>query len=379
MAATTNTGVLDNRARKLVNYLAEKLRGPLNGSSSMSPVVYDTAWVAMVYKTETLTETHESAHHDEGKDSVSMTGGIVKRLLFPQCLRFVLESQSHLDGSFGTHTADVDGILNTAAALLALARYQKHIASYPPNHGAPEDDRLKVTPAELTEKLNRGFLYLDKALQAWDVNSCVHVGFEFLVLNLLRLLERENLRWTFRFPGRDALDYMCKHKTNTIRPEKAFYADRLPVPSALHSLEAFTGIVDFDRVSHHLCPRGSLMGSPSATAAYLINCSKWDDRAERYLSSVVQAGRDGSVPSCCPIPVFEIGWSLSTLLGAGFSVEELGEKSLWQLAGFLEETLLENRGTIGFGMCDTFVPAYSFEVQTLLMGGPSLWYALRCR
>jgi hypothetical protein len=53
----------------------------------------------------------------------------------------------------------------------------------------------------------------------------------------------------------------------------------------LHSIEALIGIVDFDKLPY-LKVGGSMMGSPSATAAYLMHCSTWDEGAEAYLRDV---------------------------------------------------------------------------------------------
>ena len=70
------------------------------------------------------------------------------------------------------------------------------------------------------------------------------------------------------------------------------------------------GLVDFDRISHHCTPEYGIMGSPAATAAYLIHSSKWDSHAEEYLQRVVSLAKDenGGVPSGFPTPNFELSW-----------------------------------------------------------------------
>ncbi|KAL2015847.1 hypothetical protein VTK56DRAFT_4694 [Thermocarpiscus australiensis] len=77
--------------------------------------------------------------------------------------------------------------------------------------------------------------------------------------------------------------------------------------TAVHSLEAFTDKIDFDKVAHHKV-NGSMMGSPSSTAAYLMNASHWDKEAEAYLRHVIKAGTgqgNGGLPSAYPFTYFE--------------------------------------------------------------------------
>jgi hypothetical protein len=86
-----------------------------------------------------------------------------------------------------------------------------------------------------------------------------------------------------------------------------------PVQTTLiHTLEAFVGTLDFDQVKHHKMPNGSMLGSPSSTAAYLMNCSTWDDEAETYLRIVFEhhayIGNRGGFPSAFPSTLFEISW-----------------------------------------------------------------------
>ncbi|UPL02788.1 hypothetical protein LCI18_013722 [Fusarium solani-melongenae] len=108
--------------------------------------------------------------------------------------------------------------------------------------------------------------------------------------------------------------------------------------SALHSLEAFLGEVEFDRVSHHLY-HGSMLASPSSTAAYLMGTSKWDDEAESYLKHAVRAGAghgDGGIPGTYPTTHFECSWDIEC-------------DGLHALADILENAFWDENGIIGFG------------------------------
>jgi len=264
---------MDDRSKRVIRQLATALGAPYHGSSSMTPAVYDTAWVAMVSKQETGDE-----------DAAAYW-------LFPECFQYILSSQSPT-GAFGVHSALVDGILNTMSAVLALSRYAK---SPSVRTSCPLDS------SGLAESIERGRAYLAGALKSWEVLSTVHVGFEVLVPCLLRLLQDEG--FTFQFPGHNDLMAMNRRKMDKIKPS-IFYTDRRT--TLLHSMEAFIGIIDFDRTRHHLT-NGSMMGSPSSTAAYLMHSSQWNDEAERYLRFVVAAG-SGCVPSAFPISIFETSW-----------------------------------------------------------------------
>ncbi|KAL1981483.1 hypothetical protein VTN96DRAFT_2512 [Rasamsonia emersonii] len=300
---------VNDRARQIVEYLVTSLDTPYHGSSSMTPTVYDTAWLAMV---------STSTKHD-GET----------RWLFPECFQSILESQSP-EGGFGAQSAEVDEILNTMAALLALCKHEKN----PSVTGCP-------SVPDLASRIARGRRFLEQKLQRWDVRSTVHVGFEILVPNLLDMLLAEGL--DFQFPGFKVLMAMNQQKLAKFSPAILYTPHKTTL---LHSLEAFIGKIDFDKVAHHL-HSGAMMGSPSSTAAYLMNSSSWNPDAEAYLRFVVEAGK-GCVPSAFPVSVFEIAWVLSTLLESGFTVDLLGKNNVATIADFLETQLRNNAGITGF-------------------------------
>lgn len=88
-------------------------------------------------------------------------------------------------------------------------------------------------------------MYLEKELQKWDVESSMHVGFEKLIPTLLTMLENENIY--LNFPGPKLLQELNAVKVNGIDLEKLY---KTPT-TFLHSLEAFIGTLDFDRMGHH--------------------------------------------------------------------------------------------------------------------------------
>lgn len=94
-------------------------------------------------------------------------------------------------------------------------------------------------------------------LYDWDIYSTDQVGFEILVTSLLSLLQREGV--SLEFPQLDALQAIRSAKLETL-PTSTLYQN----PSTLyHSLEAFIGHIDFDRVRRWREPDGSMMGSPA--------------------------------------------------------------------------------------------------------------------
>lgn len=302
---------LETRTSEFFNRLAAQLSRE-HAISSMSPAIYDTAWVSMVVKT--------------------IDG--VPHWRFPEAFEYLLERQLP-DGGWETYAAEIDGILNTMAALLAIKRH----AAMPDCRGCngltDVDPRILKATSDLTQKLNR-----------WDVGSTSHVGFEILVPALLAMLEQDGSH--FAFPGRSSLLELNSIKLADFHPGILYAKDKTTL---IHSLEAFVGAIDVSSVRHHVLA-GSMMASPSATAAYLMHCHPWDDSAEEYLEKVIADGPgagNGSVPSAFPSTNFELTWSLSTILGVGMSAENLETEALVRIGNFVEAQLSSGGGVMGFG------------------------------
>lgn len=154
-------------------------------------------------------------------------------------------------------------------------------------------------------------MYLRDSLQNWEVDDSLPIGFEILLPALLSMLESENIH--FVFPGRHKLENLNARKMTRFDLEVLY---RTPT-TFLHSLEAFIGRLDFDKLtSHKTC--GSMMASPSSTAAYLMHTSVWDSEAELYLRKALREGSgngNGGVPGVFPIPVFEVSWVSRSMCG----------------------------------------------------------------
>ncbi|OJJ42193.1 hypothetical protein ASPZODRAFT_20693 [Penicilliopsis zonata CBS 506.65] len=305
-----DTAFLQQSAEGLVARLTEQIDSPY-GSGFMSPAIYDTAWVSMVSKTV------------DGETF----------WLFPECFEYLLQHQ-HDDGSWIAYASSIDGILNTAASLLALKR---HLNS---------PYQMQGTPVEpLIERIDRATAALQTQLDRWEVDGTVHVGFELLVPALLDYLAAEGV--CFTFPGRDRLFSIRQEKLARFQPEYLYLPVQTP---AVHSLEAFIGSIDFDRLAHHKI-QGSFMASPSSTAAFLMYSSHWDDDCEQYLRHVLHcaAGHgSGGVPSAFPSTIFELTWGLSTLLGAGFDLQPDTSAPVSKACAYLASSFTAQGGTVGF-------------------------------
>ncbi|KAI0454428.1 Copalyl diphosphate synthase [Xylaria acuta] len=283
------------------------------GLGAMSVAAYDTAWVAMVTKVV------------DGQ----------KQWLFPECFEYVLSTQAEDGGWTIGKGAQIDGILNTAGPLLALKRH----------HAEPL--QLQHDAQDLANRIEKATASLRSQLAAWDVSTTEHVGFEIIVPAMLEYLEKEDSSLVFEFASKKLLMKINNAKLSRFRPEFLYGPRRF---TALHSLESFIGKMDFDKVKHHRV-HGSMLGSPSSTAAYMMHASEWDDESEEYIRHVIKfaAGRgSGAVPSAFPSTHFEITWMLSTLLRAGFTHADLESPELTQMLDIMSHSFEVEKGVLGF-------------------------------
>ncbi|KAI0906511.1 aphidicolan-16beta-ol synthase [Ustulina deusta] len=283
------------------------------GLGAMSVAAYDTAWVAMVTKVV------------DGQ----------KQWLFPECFEYILSTQSEEGGWTIGWGAQIDGILNTAGPLLALKRH----------HAEPL--QLQHNPQDLANRIEKATSSLRSQLAAWDVSTTEHVGFEIIVPAMLEQLEKEDPSLVFEFASKKLLMKINNAKLSRFQPKFLYGSRRF---TALHSLESFIGKMDFDKVKHHRV-HGSMLGSPSSTAAYMLHASEWDDESEEYIRHVIKyaAGRgSGAVPSAFPSTHFEITWMLSTLLRAGFTHADLESPELTKMLDIMSHSFEVEKGVLGF-------------------------------
>ncbi len=242
----------------------------------MSSCVYDTAWVALVPLFPGSSDW-----------------------LFPETFSYILDQQQD-DGGWHHHATEFDDILNSLAALYAIVKHLKNIAEENSTFGK-----------DLESRVHRARVFLDSKLVTWDVPNTQHVGFEVIVPAMLRYLAAEGIN--FGFPGRNAIEKLEAEKLSRFHPSILAKVRT----TALHSLEAFIGKVDFNGLRHYIT-FGSMMASPASVAAYLMNITKRDAEAEEYLRFVVdlrqKSGDYGSVPSAFPSMYFEYSWVIFNAL-----------------------------------------------------------------
>lgn len=270
MAQPNTPGHVSARAASLVRELATSCKEKY-GINKTSTTIYDTAWVAMVSKTV------------NGEKSWA----------FPESFQYILDHQSQ-DGAWESYASEIDGIMNTLAALLAIQK-----------HAAESQSQLSFPPSGVEDRISRATKALEGMLQSWKVEETNYVAFEMLVPAHLDMLERYNIR--FDFPGRQHLMSINKQKLAKLDTRSLSEAKG---GSLLYSLEAFLGKINFDDIRHHTVA-GSMLGSPSSTAAYMIGTSTWDDESEAYLRWVISTGTgegSGAVPSSFPTTIFDLSW-----------------------------------------------------------------------
>lgn len=259
---------MEHRVQSLVQRLATGCQ--YNNLGSATVAIYDTAWVSMVSKVE----------------------GDQEIWLFPECFQYLLESQLP-NGGWKCYSSRDDGLLNTLAALLAM---KMHTNAY--------GLMIHTNLPDIEPRILRAKTYVQESLHHWAIDESLQVGFEILVPALLSMLQKEDIH--FEFPGKQKLDSLNASKLATFNPEMLYNKSA----TSLHSLEAFIGRVDFDRLGCYKT-LGSMMASPASTAAFLMQSSVWDIDAESYLRNVIYNGSgkgNGGVPCVFPMPIFEITW-----------------------------------------------------------------------
>ncbi|KAI9372837.1 terpenoid cyclases/protein prenyltransferase alpha-alpha toroid [Aspergillus egyptiacus] len=264
---------------------------PTYGLGTMSGNIYDTAWVSMVRKPTT------NGH---------------SLWAFPAAIEALLQQQSPC-GSWGDSVSRLDAIASTLAALLALQR-----------HAADADSRSDIHTRILKAKA-----FLDTALKDLDglLTTCtLPVSLELRLPALLALLGAEG--HTFDY-DRTYLTKLQMKKMSKINLEAIFNG---PQSSLLHSVEVLIGKIDFQTLAKHKV-LGSILASPSATAAYLMYNPVWDEEAEAYLQCAMSNGAgqgSGLVAAGYPTTVFEWAWVTKNLIRYGVepssSLREIGKQ-----------------------------------------------------
>ncbi|PWY96735.1 Ent-kaurene synthase [Aspergillus sclerotioniger CBS 115572] len=297
----------------LLQRLANSCTHPY-GMSSISCSIYDTAWVSMIAKT--TDDSHQ--------------------WLFPSSFNHLLETQTPEGGWESNSESDIDQILNTMAALLSLVKHRSN-----PTYGVIAEKHTH----DPDECIARATDFLRTKLQVLNVAATDRVGLELLIPAHQRYLANEGI--VFDFPGQKYLSRLNSAKLRRFSPELLYGG---VATTLTHSLEAFIGLIDFDRLRHRL-DFGSMLASPSSTSAYLIHAAHWDDDAEAYVRAAVELGTgkgSGAVPSAFPTTIFELAWVASTLLEHNVVLSETGQQCLGKITRYLKDLFNSQNGVVGF-------------------------------
>ncbi|KAK2763882.1 hypothetical protein FQN54_009500 [Arachnomyces sp. PD_36] len=278
---------------------------PTYGLGTMSSNIYDTAWVSMVRKPT------------DGQHVWA----------FPAAFDALLQHQTP-DGSWGGTVSELDSIASTLAGLLALHKHAAH--------------SVEAEAHDIQARILKAKQFLNTALKSLDhlLATCtLPVSLELRLPALLDLLEAEG--HTFDY-DRTYLTNLQSRKLSKINLDAVFNG---PQSSLLHSVEVLIGKIDFQRLAQHKV-LGSILASPSATAAYLMYNPVWDEEAEAYLQCAISNGAglgSGLVAAGYPTTVFEWSWVTTNLIRHGIE-----PSTRLQEIGKLVENEIKQHGLIGF-------------------------------
>ncbi|CAG8956831.1 hypothetical protein HYFRA_00011220 [Hymenoscyphus fraxineus] len=272
------------KAQSLVRDICQD-RGNLFAVNSITPSLYDTAWVSMLRK-----------HNDTSN-----------KILFPECFQYVLDLQVYGGGWEEPHDSVVDTIVKSLAGLLALKRNSK------------EHDPLV---SDMKYRIEGATGFLKEKLAQWDVTRNLRPGVSLIVPAMLGYLEEEGI--FFEFSGSKLLMELNQKKLAKV-PSSIYHVKKQTTFTFV--LEAFIGKGDFALLREVLV-EGSMGGIPSSTAAFLMGSSVWVDEVEDYLRRLIILTTGDTfrgLPHFSPITGFEALWIIFTFLNCGFDVETLPE------------------------------------------------------
>ncbi|PWY71149.1 hypothetical protein BO83DRAFT_427767 [Aspergillus eucalypticola CBS 122712] len=256
-------------ATTLLQYLGQD-HHPDHGFGAVSASIYDTAWVSMVKKPVI---------------------GREMAWAFIECFKFLSEAHCE-DGGWDANAVLFDCIACTLAGLLAL---KKHLT----------EEKDHTSRQALDEKISRATHFLRQALPKLPAAVAYElpIGAELWLPKMLELIEEKRIH----LDNAAVLAWILLAQDRRISRFPIESLHEKGFTSVAHSLEGLIGYADFNRVSM-LKTCGSMMGSPFATAAYLIYSEKWDADAEAYIRRALNspcAGQNGGVPSTYQTTVFE--------------------------------------------------------------------------
>lgn len=254
------------------------------GEGIINPVPYDTAIVSWIPKLDNTFEPE-----------------------FPECLQWLRNNQLS-DGSWGTDkpTYAYGNVLCTLAAIIALKKWNKN------------DFDSKI--------ISNGEKALKHLAKLIDLEKYETIGYEILLPMLLNQSKQLKLKVPFE---ELEIKYLFEEKFKSIKFHQQKYGWNQK-HTFWFSLEMISGLTQtsdkklFALNDILLESNGSVCGSPSATAFYLMT-KRIEDKVDipltyQYIKDIVDTNK-GGVPPLFPSDTFELSFSLMSILMADFPSE----------------------------------------------------------
>ncbi|RJP47906.1 MAG: cyclase [Anaerolineaceae bacterium] len=237
------------------------------GTSKMSPSAYDVAWLARL--NDVLPEI--------GNPALSWLG----------------ENQLE-DGSWGSRAPVYyhDRVISTLSAMIALSRRGRR------SHDKAQVDKGLMALEQITSNATKGLMA--------DPNGAT-IGFELIVPTLVTEAERLGI---IKQQGERILGRLQQLRKVKLRKMVGYKINR-NVTMAFSAEMAGIDNQDLLDIENLQESNGSVGHSPSATAYFVKYVREGDEKAIKYLKSVLSP--DGAVPNLYPFEVYEIAWMIWNL------------------------------------------------------------------
>lgn len=254
---------------KMIAQLTESASYPDEGE--MNGVAYDTAWVARV------------------KDKQG-------KLVFPECMKWLLENQKE-DGNWGSNVNHVqDRILSTLVAIIALSEMGKN---------------------KFNDNIQKGESYIWDNIDALGCEDRRLAGIELIFPTLMKEAEELGLNLPFHKKKYDDEKRVKLEKID----ESLWYLKSTTLP---YSLEFLGDMLDTKKVGELFSENGAVFNSPSTTAYVLMHTGM--QKAYAYLQRTLLQTEDGSIMTVHPFEIFESSWMLYNFMIGGFNVPDVYAK-----------------------------------------------------
>ncbi|KAL8687226.1 MAG: hypothetical protein Q9218_006545, partial [Villophora microphyllina] len=221
------------------------------GAQGCHPTIYDTAWVAMLFRT-----TSDPASTE---------------LVFPESFQYLLDHQQ-VHGGWEMPDFKLGTILNTLASLLALTKRMKGLS------GGMADGT-----ASLKSRIDKAAEFVQRELAGWDPKSDAGSDLMISVPPLLTLLKTEGIH--FRWRGSAALEQLEQQRLDRLRQTDSPQGPAESDPE-VYFPEGYTDISPSKSITEAKPFHG--VACSLSTAAYNLLSEDWNEQHEEdYFSAAI--------------------------------------------------------------------------------------------